>query len=134
MQERFHQYCLTKEIASTPSGSVYLAHHVNQISQKVVLKVFEAAYFTSEQQSQNFLQQVERIRQLKHSSIVPILDLGVEQGKPYAVREYLASNSLRHRLDDTSAQRLILHEALMIIFQVGQALSYAHQHGILHGN
>jgi len=134
MQERFHRYRLTKEIASTPSGSVYLAHHVNHVSQKVALKVFEAAYITSEQQSQNFVQQAERIRALKHCSIVPILDLGVEQGKPYVVREYLASSSLRHRLDELSAQRLTLQEALMIIFQVGQALSYAHEHGILHGN
>jgi len=134
MLERFNQYCPTKQIASKPSGSVYLAHPNNHVSQKVVLKVFDAAYFTSDQQSKNFLQEIERIRQVKHSSIIPILDLGVEQGKPYVVREYLASNSLRHRLDHQSPQRLSLQEALTIIFQVGQVLSYAHQRGILHGN
>ncbi len=134
MLERFNQYCPTKQIASKPSGSVYLAHTNNHVSQKVVLKVFDAAYFTSDQQSKNFLQEVERIRQVKHSSIIPILDLGVEQGKPYVVREYLASHSLRHRLDRLSPQRLSLQEALTIIFQVGQVLSYAHQRGILHGN
>jgi len=134
MQERFNQYCPTKQIASKPSRSVYLAHPNNHVSQKVVLKVFDAAYFTSDQQSKNFLQEVERIRQVKHSSIIPILDLGVEQGKPYVVREYLASHSLRHRLDRLSPQRLSLQEALTIIFQVGRVLSYAHQRGIFHGN
>ncbi|HWS83832.1 MAG TPA: serine/threonine-protein kinase [Ktedonobacteraceae bacterium] len=134
MQERFNRYCLTKEIASKPYGSVYLAHRINHVSQKVALKIFKATSFTSEQQGQNFLQKVERIRQLKHSSIVQILDLGVEQGHPYVVREYLTSSSLRHRLDGLSPQRLDLQEVLSIIFQIGQALSYAHEHNILHGN
>ena len=134
MQERFNRYYLTKEIASKPSGSVYLAHRINHVSQKVALKIFKATSFTSEQQGQNFLQKVERIRQLKHSSIVPILDLGVVQGYPYVVREYLTTSSLRHRLDGLSPQRLDLQEALSIIFQIGQALSYAHEHYIIHGN
>src|SRR4051794_20869438 len=134
MQEHFHRYTLTKEIASKPSGSVYLAHRVNNASKKVALKVFKATSFTSKLQSQNFLQTAERIRQLRHSSIVPIVDLGIEQGHPYVVREYLASSSLRHRLDSLSPQRLNLQKALIIIFQVGQALCYAHEHHILHGN
>ena len=72
MQERFNRYYLTKEIASKASGSVHLAHRINHVSQQVALKIFKATSFTSEQQSQNFLQKVERIRQLKHSSIVRI--------------------------------------------------------------
>ena len=134
MQERFNQYCLTKEIASKPSGSVYLAHRVNHVSRKLALKVFKTSYFTTEEQRQKFLQKLEKIRQLKHSSIVPILDLGVEQGRTYVVREYLTSSSLRHRLDTLSPQRLDLQEALRIILPIGKALSYAHQRHILHGN
>jgi serine/threonine protein kinase len=134
MQERFNRYRPTKQITSKPSGSVYLAHPTNHASQKVILKVFKAASFSSKQDSHTFLQQAKRIRQLKHSSIVPILDFGVEQGQPYLVREYLASDSLRHRLDGLSPQGLDLQDVLKIIFQVGQALCYAHQHQILHGN
>src|SRR3954470_1355175 len=134
MQERFNRYCPTKQITSKPSGSVYLAYPINHTSQKVILKVFEAASFSSKQQSHHFLQQAKRIRQLKHSSIVPILDAGIEQGQPYLVREYLASDSLRHRLDGLSPRGLDLQDVLKIIFQVGQALRYAHHHHIFHGN
>lgn len=134
MQERFNQYCLTKEIASKPSGSVYLAHRINHASPKLALRVFKTSDFTTEEQSQKFLRKLEKIKQLKHSSIVPIINFGVEQEQTYVVREYLTSSSLRHRLDILSPQRMDLQDALRIILQIGKALSYAHQRHILHGN
>jgi len=134
MQEHFNQYCLTKRVASKPSGSVYLAYNVQDVSQKVALETFDAAYCPLDQPTEKFLQKVEKIKLLRHASIVPVLDVGVEQGQPYVVREYLASDSLRHRLDYLSPQRMSLQEALTIVFQVGQVLCYAHEHHILHGS
>ncbi|HEX3641558.1 MAG TPA: serine/threonine-protein kinase, partial [Ktedonobacteraceae bacterium] len=133
MQTYFNQYCLTKRVASKPSGSVYLAYRVQDVSQKVALETFDTAYCSFDQPTENFLQEVEKIKLLRHSSIVPILDVGVEQGQPYVVREYLVSDSLRHRLDYLSPQRMSLQEALTIVFQVGQVLCSAHEHHILHG-
>jgi serine/threonine protein kinase len=130
MQERFNRYSLSREIASKPSGSVYLAHDIKRPSQKVALKVFKI----SEQQGQNLLQKVEEIRQLRHASIVPILDLGIEDGHLYVAREYLASNSLRQYLDILSPKHLDLQEACKIISQIGQTVSYAHHHKVIHGN
>ena len=134
IQERFNQYYLIEQIASEFCSSVYLAFNISNSSQKVVLKVFEAAHSIFDQQSKTFFHKGEKIKQLRHSSIVPVLDLGVEQGQPYIVREYVASSSLRYWLDSLPSQRLNLQDALTIIIQVGQALSYAHQHNIVHGN
>ena len=39
MQKHFHHYYLTERLASKPLRSVYLAHHVSDASQKVVVKV-----------------------------------------------------------------------------------------------
>ncbi len=134
MQERFNQYYLTKQITSKSSGSVYLAYPNNLTSQKVILKVFNAASFTSNQQSQDFLQQIKKISELKHPSIVPMLDFGIEQGQLYVAREYVAGDSLRQQMDHMSPRGMDLQDALKIISQVGQALCYAHQHQIFHGN
>jgi serine/threonine protein kinase len=134
MQERFNQYYLTEQLASKPLRSVYLAHRVNDASQKVVVKLFDAACLNLEEESESLLQKVEWTKQLKHAHIVPVLDLGIEQGQPYVVSKYLGSGSLRHRMNRLSPQRLDLQEALRIIFYVGQALCYAHEHNILHGN
>jgi serine/threonine protein kinase len=134
MRERFNQYYLIKQIDSKPSKSIYLAYHVGDGSQKVMLEIFDAACFTFDQQSKNVFHKIEVIKQLRHSSILPILDLGVEQGRPYVVREYHTYESLRRRLDRLSPRKLSLHEALMIVLEVGQGLSYTHHHHILHGN
>jgi len=134
MQKRFNQYYLTERIGNKPLRSVYLAHHVKDVSHKVLLKVFDAVCLALGQESERFLHQVEWIKQLRHAHVVPILDLGVEQGQPYVVSPYLSSGSLRHHLDILSPERLDLQEALKIISQVGQALSYFHEHAHLHQN
>ncbi len=134
MQKRFHHYYLTEQLASKPLRSAYLAHHMSDASEPVVLKIFHPTCLNTNQNSQSLLQKVEWIKQFKHVHIVPILDLGIEQGQPYVVSRYLSSGSLRHRLDHLSSQRLDLQEALAIIFQMGRALRYAHQQNIFHGN
>src|SRR5258708_27145714 len=99
MQERFNQYYLTERLASKPLRAVYLAHRVNDASQKVVVKLFDAACLNLEEESESLLlQKVEWTKQFKHAHIVPVLDLGIEQGQPYVVSKYLGSGSLRHRL------------------------------------
>jgi len=134
MQQRFHHYYLTEPLASKRLRSVYLAHHISDTSQKVVVKVFDTTCLNFNPESESLLQKVEWIKQFKHAHIVPVLDVGIEQEQPYVVSTYLSSGSLRHRLDHLPSQSLDLEEALPIIFQVGRALRYAHQHNILHGN
>jgi len=134
MQKRFNQYYLTELIGSKPLRSVYLAHHVNDVSHKVLLKIFDATCLALGLESERFLSQVEWIKQLRHVHVLPILDLGVEQGQPYVVSEYLSGGTLRHRLDSLFPGHLSLQEALSIIGQVGQALSYFHERAHLHGN
>ena len=134
MQKRFSQYYLTEQLANKPLRSVYLAHCVSDASEKVVVKIFDAACLNLEQERESLLQKVEWAKQFKHSHIVPVLDFGVEQGQPYVVSKYLSRGSLRYHLNHLSPQRMDLQEALLIVFQVGQALRYAHQQNILHSN
>ena len=134
MRKHFNQYYITERISSKPLRSVYLAHHVKDVSHKVLLKVFDATCLALGQESGRLLHQVEWIKQLRHTHIVPILDLGVEQGQPYIVSQYLPGGSLRQYLDSISPQCLSLQEALKIISQLGQALSYFHEHAQLHEN
>jgi serine/threonine protein kinase len=134
MQRLFKHYCLNEQIASKTARSVYLAHSIGDVSEKVMLKVFDAQCLPLDQENESVLQQVEWIKQLRHPHILPILDLGVEQGQPYVVSAYMSNDSLRRYLDRVFPKQLDLQEALTIISQVGQALCYAHEHGLLHGN
>ena len=103
MWERFNRYYLIKQIDNKSSRSVYLAHHVSNVSQQVMLEIFDVVCFTFDQQSENFFQKIEIIKQLKHSSILPILDLGVEQGRR-AIASYFPQNDARIFSNRSSSQ------------------------------
>src|SRR4051794_39880673 len=115
MRKIFKHYCLSELIASKTLKSVYLAHDSSNVSQKVILKVFDTECLALDPQSETFLKRLEYIRQLRHAHIVPILDLGIEQGQFYVVYEYMSNHSLRHYLDRVSPERLNLQDALTII-------------------
>ncbi len=134
MEKRFHHYYLTEQLASKSLRSVFLAHHVSDASQEVVVKVFDSICLNVEQKDESLLQKVKWVKHFLHTHIVPVLDIGIEQGQPYIVSRYESSGSLRQLLNRLSPQHLKLQDALSIIFQVGRALRYAHEHNILHGN
>jgi hypothetical protein len=134
MQKRFNHYYLTEEVGSKPLRSAYLAHPTNDVSQKVLLKIFDTTCLALSQGNEHLFYHMEWIKRLRHAHMVPILDLGVEQGLPYVVSEYLSGGSLRHRLESLSPECLSLAEALEIVLQVGQALTYFHRAAHLHQN
>ena len=106
----------------------------DELERQVVLTVFSTSLFHFPYEHENLLEKAQRIKQLQHSHLVPILDIGIEEEQPFVVREYLANGSLRSRLKQISPRRLELRDALTIVSQVGEALAYAHEHNVLHGN
>ena len=100
----------------------------------MILTVYASSLFRFPHERENWLKKVQRIKDCQHPHLVPILDMGIEEGQPFVVREYLPSKSLRSHLNQISPDRLELREALIIISQVGQALMYLHHHHLVHGN
>ncbi|MCZ6915984.1 MAG: serine/threonine-protein kinase [Gemmatimonadetes bacterium] len=66
---------------------------------------------------------------LAHPHIVPIVDGGEIDGLPFLVMPYLSEGSLHQRL---AGARLEIGEALQIGREIGDALAYAHELGIIH--
>jgi len=135
MQRTFHQYNLTTELAKKYSHSTYLASPINDPEHQVVLIAFDSSLsFAFPRERESLLQKAQFIKKLQHPHLLPILDMGIEEEQPFVVRDYLSNGSLRSRLKKLSPQRLELWDALNIVLQVGEALAYAHEHNILHGN
>ncbi len=134
MQGKFHQYQLTANLAKKYSHTTYIASPVNEPERQVVLILFTASLFSFPHEREAILRQAQRSKELQHPHLLPILDMGIEEEQPFVVRDYLPTESLRSRLKQLSPQQLELHEALTIVLQVGEALAYAHQQHILHGN
>ncbi len=134
MQGKLHQYHLTRELAKKYSHMTYLASPTDEPERQVVLAIFTSSLFRFPHEREKLLSKAQRIKNLHHPHLAPILDMGIEQDQPLVVREYLPNGSLRSRLKKLSSHRLELGEALSIVSQVGRALAYAHEHNIAHGN
>lgn len=68
---------------------------------------------------------------LHHPGIVTTYDCGRDTDSAYIVTDYLPG-SLAKRMD--CGKSLTNRQAVKTAHQIGRALEYAHQHGILHGN
>jgi tetratricopeptide (TPR) repeat protein len=67
-----------------------------------------------------------------HPHIVPVHDLGDENGQPYLVSQLMTGGDVEGLIERAEGHRLPLDQALSIADQVCQALEHAHTHGIIH--
>src|SRR6059036_2480226 len=128
-------YTVEREIGAGGMARVFLAVERHP-PRKVAVKVMNPDVSSSEFR-ERFIREVELTSRLSHPHIVPILAadecLFVPDGPDglcYYVMPYIEGESLRARLE--RQQRLPLEEAVRIALEVGDALSYAHGHGVIH--
>lgn len=125
-------YRIVEELASGSFGRVYKGVHIYLTKRVVAIKVLHRTYLGSQKERDNFLQEAQLLEMLKHPHILPIHDVGIDDGIPYFVVEYAPNGSLRDRLQEHHPHPLPVDEALIILTQVGQGLSHAHQQNIIH--
>lgn len=108
---------------------VYKARHL-VLDQIVALKIISAQEL-GEGGRERFLREGKHTAALDHPQIVKVLSSGVaSDGNPYLVMEYLRgiplSEILKHSHQFTPAQLLAISNDVL------RALSYAHDHGLIH--
>jgi hypothetical protein len=67
-----------------------------------------------------------------HPHIVPVYDIGEENGQPYLVTQLMGGGDVEGLIHSAPDRRVPLDAALRIADQVCQALDYAHSKGIVH--
>lgn len=80
--------------------------------------------------SERFLQEIEIAANLTHPHILPLFDSGQADGLLFYVMPYVEGESLRERLD--REKHLPLDEAILILKEVADALSHAHDRKLIH--
>ena len=85
--------------------------------------------FRSEIRSR-FLREAETAAQLSHPCIVPIYSVDEKDGLVYFVMAFVDGDTLAKRIHDRGA--LDPAEVRRILREVGDALAYAHAHGVVH--
>lgn len=133
-----------KNYSGNTINQYYLANHLGQGGMVVVYKAFDTSLnrdvvvklIRTEDLDGNMQAGIYRrfptimreLSQLTHANIVPILDFGFYEDVPYFVAENLPGGSLKQRM----RRPLTLSSAIRVLAPAAEALSYAHQHGVLH--
>jgi len=121
-------YVLERELGRGGMATVYLTEdrrHRRRVALKVLLPELASLVGRT-----RFLREIEIEAGLTHPGIVPLFDSGASDEFVYYVMPYVEGESLRERLD--RERQLPFDDALRIVREVGQALSYAHARGVVH--
>src|ERR1019366_6941672 len=129
------RYQLLAEIGRGAMGTVYQALDP-EIDRLVAIKTFSAldpASAEGQEFRERFAQEARAAGRLMHPGIVTIYDCGEEASTdtPYIVMEYVPGQPLSQLLSANSA-RLEERYALQVARNIAEALSYAHEKGVVH--
>jgi serine/threonine-protein kinase len=122
------RYRAERELGRGGMGIVVQAHDLKH-DRSVAIKVLRPE-IAAPVQAGRFLREIHIAAQLQHPNILQLLDSGDVDGLAYYVMPFVLGESLRERLD--REKQLPIDEALHITAEVADALSYAHEHGVIH--
>ena len=107
---------------------VFVAEETS-LGRKVVVKVLPPE-LAAAVNLERFRREIQLAAKLQHPHIVPVLAAGVSEGLPYYTMPFIEGESLRAKL--SRGGELPIHDAVRILRDTLSALSYAHEHGVVH--
>jgi WD40 repeat protein len=122
-------YKISGIIIKTPEGILYKA--VDEASgNNALLKLYYPDLEWSEDLLKEFFDQMGYLRFIEHEYLLPIIDIGKQDGKPYVVFPLEAFSFLKDYALRTEAQT----EGLNLFSRISEALDFLHKQEILHGS
>ena len=122
-------YEITERIKAGGMAIVYQA--IQPDSGKVVaIKLLQASWAEHPEVINRFEREAHIMAQLKHPYIVSYLGTGKFENRPYIIMEYLDGGSLSDLLKEVA--HINLKATALLLRQMGNALDYAHQRGVVH--
>ncbi|GAB3544084.1 hypothetical protein GCM10027343_18740 [Noviherbaspirillum agri] len=128
---RVGRFYLTRELGRGTVGCVYLGHDP-VLDRDIAIKTFNPRLTPAERSryESQLINEARAAGRLSHPHIVTIYEASSEGGTTYIAMEYLQGRGL-HRLLE-SGHRFTPDEVAWIIWKLAEALSYAHQRGVVH--
>ena len=128
LPSRFGDYELLEEIGSGGSGVVYRARQLH-LRRTVAIKLLRAGRFATDAEVRRFQSEAAAAARLDHPAIVPVIEAGTHEGRPYLSMKLVEGASLdrcaeRYRGDPRAAARLVV--------TVARAVDHGHRRGVLH--
>jgi len=110
---------------------VYLAHDTT-LDRDVAFGLIKAEGLDADSR-QRITREAQAMARLgDHPNLMPIFDLGEENGQPYMVQPLMVGGDVEALIADAEDSRLSLEEALRVSIEMCRGLEFAHGKGIIH--
>ena len=123
----FAHYEIVSPIGSGGMGEVFLARDT-KLDRQVAIKFLNQKFSKDEALLNRFKQEAKAASALNHPNILTVYEVAEVDGAHYIATEYIDGKTLRERMKS----RLTFDDTLSIMVQTAEALSAAHQAGIVH--
>src|SRR5881296_3203850 len=124
------EYEVLAELGRGGMATVYLAHDL-ALDRKVAIKVLAPALLLmGEGMVERFKREARTAAALSHPHIIPIYAVKESQDVLYFVMKYVKGRALDAVIHEVGPLPIAMVQA--ILAQVGDALGYAHRHGVIH--
>lgn len=124
---KFSRYEIGVELGQGGMATVYRAYDP-LFERDVALKILKHELLKEPQLKERFERETKIIAKLEHAVIVPVYDVGFDNGQLFYVMRYMAGGSLSERIENGLTPNEIGH----ILLRIAAALDYAHKKGIVH--
>lgn len=129
----FGRYQVMHQIGEGAMGIVYKGEKLGS-NDKVAIKKLHAERLADAVVRERFLREVEFLRKLSHAHILPLLDGGEYNGNYFLITPFIDGGSLESRIRQMPPSHAFGDVAPLIaaVMQVGEAIHYAHEQGLIH--
>ncbi len=119
-------YRVEKLLGAGGMGEVYLARD-SKLDRLVALKILPWHFVADTERSARFQREARALSALNHPNLVTIFEVGEANGVNFIAMEFVEGQTL-----SSLREKLSLREGVALVAQVAEALSAAHQAGIVH--
>lgn len=128
LPEKIGRYEIKSELGRGGMATVYRAYDPS-FDREVAIKVLPREMLHEPQFRSRFEREIKMVAGLEHPAIVPVYDVGNEDGQPYFVMRYMTGGSLSSWIEKG---KFSIQDTARIIEKIAQGLAYSHKKGIVH--
>lgn len=128
-RSRLGRYELLEKLGKGGMGYVYRARDT-KLNRTVALKRILEGVFAEGEDIKRFTNEARALARLDHPNIIPILDIGEDQGTHFFTMQLAKGGALSKRVETFAKQDP--REAVRLLEKIARAVHYAHERQILH--
>ncbi len=123
------RYELKNVVGTGGMSSVYCARDT-LLERDVALKILHEHFNEDDDYVERFRREARAAAQLSHPGIVTVIDRGEEDGRQFIVFEFVDGETLKDLVQRGGP--MPVRRALELGLEIGRALAFAHQQGLVH--